>query len=392
MVKRIIIDPGWSWDKKYTFSQGVRVDDLLFIAGLGPIDPAGNLVGKGDIKAQAKQVFENMGIILKCTGATFSDVAHLNIFVTDITKLPEIREIRTEYFKRDFPASTAVEAGNLALEEMMLEIDAVAILGGVGSQKKVIDPGWDWDDNFSFSQAVDVGDYIFVSGQVAIAPDGTLMGQGDVKAQTRQVFENLKTVLKSGGVGFEDVVKLTCYFTDISALSKTGDLWVQSFKRDYPTSTAVQVRHLALDGLMVEIEAMAVKNRARANKAVVDPGWPWDDKFLFSPAIKAGDLIFVSGQGAIDIQGRFVGQGDIKVQTRQALDNIETILKRAGSSLGDLVKINLFFTNIAHLPDFHEVRAEYLKRAFPASRGIGVSALAFKDMMVEIEAIARVGG
>ena len=61
--------------------------------------------------------------------------------------------------------------------------------------KKEIDPGWSWDDQFLYSQGIQVGDLLFISGQAALAEDGSLVGPGDFKAQAHQVFKNLKIVL-----------------------------------------------------------------------------------------------------------------------------------------------------------------------------------------------------
>ena len=65
-----------------------------------------------------------------------------------------------------------------------------------------IDPGYKWDANLAMSQGIQVGDTIYTAGQVALDPDGNVVGTGDMKAQTRQVMENLKTVLEAAGVFF----------------------------------------------------------------------------------------------------------------------------------------------------------------------------------------------
>ena len=105
--------------------------------------------------------------------------------------------------------------------------------------------------------------------------------------------------------------------------------------------------------------------------------------------VPAGQLVFVSGQVARDAQGETVGTGDIKAQTRQTLENIKSILESAGATMDDIVKVGVYVTNVEEqYSSVHEVRAEYFKQDYPASTLVEVSALAQKDLLIEIEAIA----
>ena len=128
------------------------------------------------------------------------------------------------------------------------------------SPRKRIDPGWKWDDNFNMSQGIQIGDAIYVSGQVAMDSDGNVVGLGDMKAQTRQALENVQTVLQAAGASMSDVVKVTVYLTDISRLRDTHEVRAQFFPDPPPASTGIEVSALAFPGLLVEIEAVAVKS------------------------------------------------------------------------------------------------------------------------------------
>ena len=120
----------------------------------------------------------------------------------------------------------------------------------------------------------------------------------------------------------------------------------------------------------------------------IDPGWKWDDNFHMSQGIQVGNAVYVSGQVAMDGDGNVVGQGDIKAQTRQALQNVQSVLESAGSSMNDVAKITVYLTDISQLRDTHEVRAEFFPDPPPASTGVEISALAFPGLLIEIEAIA----
>jgi enamine deaminase RidA (YjgF/YER057c/UK114 family) len=126
--------------------------------------------------------------------------------------------------------------------------------------KRQINP-WSWQDQFGFSQAwrVDGGQsVVFLSGQAPISPEGQVVGEGDFEAQTRQVFENLRTVLEQAGAGFESIVKLVVYVTDPTKLPEYGRVKAEYIPGPQPASTAVGVASLALPGMMIEVDATAV--------------------------------------------------------------------------------------------------------------------------------------
>lgn len=102
------------------------------------------------------------------------------------------------------------------------------------------------------------GKTIYLSGQIALDRQGNVVGSGDMKAQTEQVFKNLEAALASVGASFKDVVKTNTYVTDISQLQVLREMRAKYFGTATPTSTTVEVSKLALPGLMVEIEAVAV--------------------------------------------------------------------------------------------------------------------------------------
>ncbi|MDQ0287253.1 MULTISPECIES: RidA family protein [Desulfofundulus] len=107
----------------------------------------------------------------------------------------------------------------------------------------------------------------------------------------------------------------------------------------------------------------------------------------YSQAIKAGGFVFVSGQIPIDPATGKVVEGDIKVQTRQVLNNLREVLAAAGTSLERVVKATVFITDMNDFPGLNEVYAEFFARSAPARSCAAVSRLP-KDVLVEIEAIA----
>jgi reactive intermediate/imine deaminase len=112
------------------YSQGIKVKggSLLFIAGQVALDPQGSLVGKGDIRAQAKQVFENIKAMLESADATFKDVVKLGIFLTNIQDFPAVREVRKQYITEPFPTATVLGVKSLVHEDWLIEVEAIAVV------------------------------------------------------------------------------------------------------------------------------------------------------------------------------------------------------------------------------------------------------------------------
>jgi 2-iminobutanoate/2-iminopropanoate deaminase len=103
---------------------------------------------------------------------------------------------------------------------------------------------------------------VFCSGAVAFGPDGSIVGVGDIVAQTRQTMENLKMALEAAGATFADVMKITNYVTNVTEYAKIAPVREEYLKEPYPASTMVEVKGLMFPELMIEIEAIAVVHEA----------------------------------------------------------------------------------------------------------------------------------
>ena len=100
----------------------------IYISGQISLDKDGNVVGAGNMKAQAEQVFKNLQAALEGAGAKFSDVVKMNTYITDMDKAPAVREVRARYFGETVPASTLVQVVHLARPEFLLEIEVIAVV------------------------------------------------------------------------------------------------------------------------------------------------------------------------------------------------------------------------------------------------------------------------
>jgi reactive intermediate/imine deaminase len=101
---------------------------IVYISGQVPLDTEGQLVGEGDFDAQVRQVFANLTAALEAAGVAWSDVVKLNYFLVDVSQVASVRAIRDEYVNTERPpASTLVEVSRLFRDDVLIEIEAVAI-------------------------------------------------------------------------------------------------------------------------------------------------------------------------------------------------------------------------------------------------------------------------
>ena len=106
-----------------------------------------------------------------------------------------------------------------------------------------------------YSQAVRVDSLLFTSGQIPLKPDGTLL-EGDIRAQTKQVLQNLQAVLEAGGSSLTEVIKCTCFLADMGDFTAMNEVYGEFFAENPPARSAVEVARLPRD-VKIEIEAIA---------------------------------------------------------------------------------------------------------------------------------------
>ena len=117
-----------NWTASYSPAVAVGSAKLLFISGQVAFDDEGKVVGPGDMAAQARDIFEKIRVLLDRAGLDFSDVVKTNYYVTDVAQFSKVVSLRKDYFSGVYPASTMVEVKGLVHEDLVLEIEAVAVL------------------------------------------------------------------------------------------------------------------------------------------------------------------------------------------------------------------------------------------------------------------------
>lgn len=112
------------------------------------------------------------------------------------------------------------------------------------------------------------------------------------------------------------------------------------------------------------------------------------EPFRLAQGYRVGDVIYLSGQAAIDLDGNLVGVGDFDAQAAQVFENIALLLKTAGSSMEQIVKVTIYLTDMANFPKIIELRGQYFTPPYPADTIVQVASLALPELMIEIDVTA----
>jgi enamine deaminase RidA (YjgF/YER057c/UK114 family) len=128
-MKREKFSTASKWEPIVGYSRAVRVGNQIFVTGTTATDEAGKIVGGDDLYLQSKQALSNIERVLKRAGATMKDVVRTRIFVTDISRWEQVGKAHHEFFANVLPATTMVEVSKLISPEMLVEIEADAVVG-----------------------------------------------------------------------------------------------------------------------------------------------------------------------------------------------------------------------------------------------------------------------
>jgi 2-iminobutanoate/2-iminopropanoate deaminase len=233
-----------------------------------------------------------------------------------------------------------------------------------------------------YSPSIQVGDTLYLSGQVNIDPKTGELIQG-IEPGTRQAMLNLKKELESKRFSLADVVATHVWLTDVSKISEMNAAYRSFFQdKDLPTRTTVGVPALAKNS-SVEIAMVAV----RGKKEPVYPGGVERGKAPFSPGMLAGDTLYLSGQAGVDPSTGKLVQGDFSSHVTQTLKNIEKVLEAGGMGFANVVSAEVYLTDVNNFEAMNKVYHSYVKDPRPARVPVGVSTLPLNSP-VEITMIA----
>ena len=195
-----------------------------------------------------------------------------------------------------------------------------------------------WYDRLPASPAVQVGELLFIGGQVALDGDGRPVAPGDVRAQAKYAFERMRELVQAAGGGMDDVVDIISLHKDAREMDTVFEVAREFFTSDYPAWTAVASTGFQEPELLVSIRAIA--HLGAGEKECFTPETiRWVRRFPMSGGCKKGDLLFVSGQMGADADGYITRPGDHGAQAQYAFRRIQEIVEMAGGSMDDVIDL-----------------------------------------------------
>ena len=261
----------WSRGNGLAHVHGWQAGDWVFVGGQRSLDAEGKLRDAGDIAAQTRNCFAGMAGVLAEAGASMDDLLRLNTYYRHagagaaVTAFWEaLTRVRMEHLPNPGPAGTGLRVKDFSNEGELIQLEGIAHLGT--ERRRIMPAGhWDWSMPVPFSQGWRVGDVVFAGGQISADAAGRTVGAGDIATQTANVFESLIAVLREAGAEMSDVVKLNTYYQYDDGGASPTDYWekMTEVRRRYfpplgPAATAVRVDGYAFEGLLIEVEAIAV--------------------------------------------------------------------------------------------------------------------------------------
>jgi len=373
----------WFDYSRYSFSLGVQAGERVYLSGhtASEYSPAAKrMVVQGGMTDQCRTAWKKIAAILEGAGMTLADVVRVVEYVKPegIERYAEAAAVRAEVFGAHQPAVNTVPVRALLRPDAFIEIEVTA--GPVGAATNV---------GSGLPVARDSAGVVFIPTVLPTDAAGNIIGAGDVVAQAQAIFAKAKTMLDALGLGFGNVVKTLDYITPaaLANYKYTGRVRREHLVPPYPGAAGILMPKLCHPEALIQYDFIASRDPLEA----INPGWERYKKLTYSPAVRAGKLLFMSGQGSLDpATERVVFDDDVVAQAEYTYANVLKVVAAAGGSARNLVKTIEYVTPNAldRYRDVAGVRAKLMVQPYPASTGLVCEALLRPEMKIEVDPFA----
>jgi enamine deaminase RidA (YjgF/YER057c/UK114 family) len=381
----------------------VRCGDRVFLSGRSALRLDGSVVGLGDAAAQTHAALDNIEAALAAADGSLRDITRLTTSLVDRAHRKPVYEAIGRRLRDVFPVGTGLLVAGLPLPELMVQIDAEAVVGSSVQRLRTFELK-DWygqDIAWQGAMVAASESELFLRGQTGSSLDGRFMaGTGrrpeDAAAQADLALTNLATLLHEAGSGMDEVCKITVYISDRAYRSAVYPVIGRHFRGIHPVSTGLIVAGFARPEILFEIDAIVLRKQAaphrrfrRYHSNAVRYGFGQQSIDCdFCMAVRAGDQVILRGQTGTDLQEVMHGAGDPAAQAEQAMQNVATLLQEAGTSLANIAKATVFVTDRAFLPGVTDVVLRRLNGVTPCFSAIVVKGLASPELLMEVDITA----
>jgi enamine deaminase RidA (YjgF/YER057c/UK114 family) len=322
--------------------------------------------------------------VLKAGGSSYRNIVRVDQYYNDYRAVPPYHDARRAALGGHIPPSTSILMPRFLLAGQDIEMQMIAVEDGVRVQH-IRPKAHAIHASSGYSLALTTGDFVFIAGRLADAlvvtdglapevrlPAGHLWKGVPVKLETEYIIkQKIEPALKAAGSSLADVVKCQVYLRDPADFAPFNEVWRAHFPKNPPATSVMPTATVgfAIVEARIEINAIALrsggKTRARTIEAGVMPAWAG-----YSQAVRAGDLLFISGLLAIDRNGLIEGArvdpakpsagSSVQAQMDCMLANAAKLCKAAGTSLANVVRIQQFHTDLKEFYPAYQVWQQHL--------------------------------
>ncbi len=390
------------------YSQTVAFSHYNNLSAQLPIDPATGAIVAGGAAEQAEQCFKNLQAIVESIGHDMNDIIRVSIFLADIMDLNAVEKVQASFFPTYQPART-VAAVDALPQDALVVIEALVDHGEgpqtvppAGDQVKLTNIPHAAPYDAGSTQTVAFSHYNNITMQLPLDPGTGRPILGDVAAQTAQCLANVKAILTSVDVPFDDIVKVTIFVKNLADASVVDDVYKTFFPDSgiaravnyLPARTVVPVKDLPYH-CDVAVEAVVSHGDGTPPQAIEDrhgliieacntdaaPKCP-----LATQSVAFSHYNNISAQLPLDLSGKLI-DGTVAEQTAQCLAYVKAIVESVDHAVEDIVKVNVYLADIADLAAMNEAYAAFFGDHKPARKVVGCGELPF-GARVMIDAIA----
>ncbi len=252
------ISSGRAIEDEYAYSRALRVGDRVFVSGTTALSARGAVEGPGDLYRQTRNTMDTIFAALAQAGAAREDIVYTKTFLTDLDRSADYTRAWLEALGDVRPTSTLLGIPALVLPDMLVEIEAEAVVGAAKTRRDIYTQQ-QREKPRGYARAVAVGDWIWVSGCTSMNAAGEPQAAGDWAAQTDLSIGTARWALEQAGASLDDVVRRRTFTVEGARVNRPhgeGPAW---FAKSCPTSLGCRISGLARPELLVEVEVAAVK-------------------------------------------------------------------------------------------------------------------------------------
>jgi aminoacrylate peracid reductase len=351
------------------YSHVVSAGGLIYLSGVVAEDGNRQVIGKGDVAAQTREVLDRLRTRLEAAGSSIGQVVCVTVYLKSAPDFAAMNAAYRAYWPKDPPTRTTVIA-DLVLPDALIEIAMIAVPNG--AERTVVQPS-DWQPSPNpYSYGIRTGDTLFMSGLISRRGRDNSFVSGDVPEQTRVVLDSAGELLAAAGLTHANVVSARVFLPDGATFQQMNGEYRKYFSSNPPVRATVTAG-LAGPQALVEMTFIA----SSSAREVIEPDANRNPNL--STAIVAGQRVYLSGI----LGNRPDNAGDAAAQTTETLMRIRRALEAAGSGPAEVVDSLVYLPDLAAYQAMNDAYRAFFKESFPA-RATVASGLFAPDGLVEI--------